>query len=213
MDTSFRKRKKSKTRHRLMAVALRLFETRGFEETTVEEIAAAADVAPRTFFRYFPTKVDLLFADHQDLVELLRDGLAARSPDEPVVRAVRRVSLAYLDRILAEPALFLTRSRLAYASPAARARSRLLDADFEDVIAAAVAATRATDPASDLHARVVARATWGAARAARDVWVASNGEIDPRPLLEEAFDLVEQGILWDRAPSVSGTRGERVRRS
>lgn len=177
-----------------MLEGLRLFDARGFEATTVEEIAATADVAPRTFFRYFPTKVDLLFADHEDQVALLRDALAERAPEASIVRAVRSVSLAYLDQILAEPSLYLTRSRLEYASPAAQARSRFLDAEFEDVIADAVAVTRGTDPASDVHARLVARATWGAVRAARDVWVASNGERDPRPLAEEAFDLLEQGI-------------------
>lgn len=175
-------------------VGLRMFERQGFEATTVDEIAAAADVSPRTFFRYFPTKVDLLFADHEDLVTQLRDALARRSPDESVVGAVRRVSLSHLDRILAEPSLYLTRSRLEYASPVAHARSRLLDAEFEDVIAAAVAISREANPASDVHARLVARATWGAVRAARDVWVASDGRHDPRPMLEEAFDLLGRGV-------------------
>jgi AcrR family transcriptional regulator len=196
---SLRDRKKAATRRQLMAVALRLFEERGFDETTVEEISAAAEVAPRTFFRYFPTKVDVLFADHDELVALLRNTLAARPPDESIVHAVRRATLAGLERLVADPAPYLTRSRLAASVPAAHARSRQLDADYENVIAEAVAAAENTDPVTDLRARVIARTAWSATRAAREVWLASGGTRDPRELVHEAFELLEQGLLWPAA--------------
>jgi AcrR family transcriptional regulator len=177
-----------------MASALQLFAERGFEDTTVEEIAAAADVAPRTFFRYFPTKVDVLFGDHDELVALLGDTLAARAADEPVIRAVRRTSLQAIEGVLADPDLFLTRSRLVQSIPAAQARSRQLDADYEEVIAQAVAPDRRTDAATDIGARLIARAAMSAIRAARDVWVASDASRDPRRLVNKAFDVLEQGI-------------------
>ncbi len=196
---SLRERKKAATRRQLMDVALRLFDERGFENTTVEEIAAAAEVAPRTFFRYFATKVDVLFGDHDELVELLRETLAARPSSEPVVDAVRRATLEGISQVIANPPLFLTRSRLAASIPAAHARSRYLDADYEDVIAEALAGVRGTDPASDLQARVVARAAWSATRAAREIWVASDGKRDPRRLVNEAFDLLNRGFQRDQA--------------
>jgi AcrR family transcriptional regulator len=192
MTISLRERKKAAARVQVMTVALRLFETRGFGNTTVLEIAAAADVAPRTFFRYFPTKVDVLFADHLDELALVRDTLAARPPGEAVIDAVRRAVLECLAKAVAHPQPFLTRSRLVAAIPVAHAHSRYLDSKFEDVIADAVAADRGTDPATDLEARVVARAAWGAACAARDIWVANDGEHDPRALVNQAFDLVDQ---------------------
>lgn len=210
---SLRERKKAATRDRLMTVALRLFAERGFDETTVEEIAAAADVAPRTFFRYFPTKVDVLFADHQDFVALLRETLATRQAGEPVLAAVRRASLAWLDRVTADPALFLVRSRLAAGVPAAHAHSRYLDAEYENLIADAVAATRDTDPRTDLEARMLARAAWAATRAARDIWLVT--EEDPRALVERAFDYVERGFeptVPTAAHAARGLRG-RQRRS
>jgi AcrR family transcriptional regulator len=191
---SLRERKKAATHRELMTAALRLFDEQGFDETTVEEIAAAADVAPRTFFRYFPAKVDVLFADHLERVALLRETLATRSPDEPVVEAVRRASLAGVARVVADPSLFLTRSLLVASIPAAHAHGRHLDADFENVIAEAVLAGRKSDPATDLDARVVARTAWGAVCAARDAWLASDGELDPRDLLNEAFDFVQHGL-------------------
>ena len=191
---SLRERKKADTRRRLMTLALRLFEERGFDETTVGELAAAADVAPRTFFRYFPTKVEVLFGDHDELVALLRDTLAARPADESIVHAVRRATLVGIQRLITDPAPYLTRSRLAASVPAAHARSRQLDADYENVIAEALAADRNTDPATDLRARVIARAAWSATRAAREVWLASAAERDPSRLINEAFDLLEQGV-------------------
>ena len=188
---SLRARKKADTRARVMTVALRLFGERGFDQTTVEEIAAAADVAPRTFFRYFPTKVDVLFADHDALLDALRDTLAARRPGESVVRAVRRWAQEGLDHLLVDPARYLTRSGIAAAIPAAHARSRQLDSEFEEAIARALAGAGAE---TDLAARLTARAAWAATRAARDVWLASGGERDPRQLVDEAFDLVERGL-------------------
>jgi AcrR family transcriptional regulator len=191
---SLRERKKAATRRQLMTVALHLFEKQGFDNTTVDEIAAAAEFAPRTFFRYFPRKEDVLFADHTELVALIRDTLATRSADESVIDALRRAILTGLEKIVADPSLFLTRARLAASVPAAQAHSRYLDADYEKVIAEAVAASRNCDPATDLQARVIAKAAWSANRAAREIWVASNAKRDPRQLINEAFDLLENGL-------------------
>ena len=191
---SLRERKKVATRHLLMNVALERFAAQGFDNTTVDEIAAAADVAPRTFFRYFPTKVDVLFADHPEELALVRETLAARPSDEPVVDAVRRAVLEGIGKAVADPSRFLTRSRLVAEVPAAHAHSRYLDSKFEDAIAEAVVADR-TRPATDLRARVIARASWGAACAARDLWVSSGGEADPRELVEQAFDLLQHGLV------------------
>jgi AcrR family transcriptional regulator len=191
---SLRERKKAATRVQLMNVALRLFEAQGFDDTTVDEIAAAAEVAPRTFFRYFPTKVDVLFADHPEEIALIRDTLAARAPDETVIDALRRAMLEGISKAVADPSRFLTRSRLVASVPAANAHSRYLDSKFEDVIAEAVAADHRPDPTSDLEARVIARTAWGAACAARDIWVTSDAKRDPRTLVNEAFDLLRHGL-------------------
>jgi AcrR family transcriptional regulator len=179
---SLRERKKAATRRQLMTVALRLFDTQGFDNTTVEQIAAAADVAPRTFFRYFPTKVDVLFGDHDELVALLRQTLATCSDDEPIIDAVRRATLEGIGKVVADPSLFLTRSRLAASVPAAHAHSRYLDAEYEDVIA---------------------RAAWSATRAARDIWVESDAKRDPRTLVNQAFDLLEHDLRAERTASRS----------
>jgi AcrR family transcriptional regulator len=95
--TGRRERKKLQTRTALEAAALRLFAERGYEQTTVEDIAEAADVAVRTFFRYFSSKQHVLFGDvGNDIAGRLRTALAARPVDEPVVAAVR-LALESLD--------------------------------------------------------------------------------------------------------------------
>jgi AcrR family transcriptional regulator len=81
-----RERKVLETRRAILDAARRLFEADGYAETTVERIAEAADVAPRTFFRYFPTKESLLFADFDEVRRTMLDRLDARPADEdPIV--------------------------------------------------------------------------------------------------------------------------------
>ena len=73
-----RERKKARTRSAIELAAVDLFEQKGYEATTVEEIAAIADVSPTTFFRYFPTKADLLLSDHGQRLGALFDAIVAR---------------------------------------------------------------------------------------------------------------------------------------
>ncbi|KQY33132.1 MULTISPECIES: TetR family transcriptional regulator [Nocardia] len=76
VEISLRERKKERTRRTIRVEAFRLFREQGYTETTVEQIAAAAEISPSTFFRYFPTKEQLVIADDQDA--LMIEALAAQ---------------------------------------------------------------------------------------------------------------------------------------
>jgi AcrR family transcriptional regulator len=87
-ELSRRERRMAETRVAIVTAARALFREKGFVETTVDEIAERADVAQRTFFRYFPSKQAVLFSDFEDLlVELVRN-LESRPPDEPPLQAL-----------------------------------------------------------------------------------------------------------------------------
>jgi AcrR family transcriptional regulator len=97
-----RERKKLRTRRAIAAAALRLFDESGYEETTISDIAAAAEVSPRTFFSYFPSKDDVVFAEMDERLADMRERLAERPPGEAPMATFRRVAEALLRAIAAE---------------------------------------------------------------------------------------------------------------
>ncbi|NGO73744.1 TetR family transcriptional regulator, partial [Streptomyces boncukensis] len=92
-----REQHKERTRQALQDAALRLFEEHGFEATTVRDIATAAGVAERTFFRYFPSKEDLVLTEVLALLPQLRRHILERPAEEPPFTAVRNALLALAD--------------------------------------------------------------------------------------------------------------------
>src|ERR1700733_8082323 len=88
---SLRERKKLATRRSLRRVPLDLLPARGFVHVTVEDIAEAANVSPRTFFNYFPSKEAALFGADPERIARMRERVVHQAPGEPALRAPRRV--------------------------------------------------------------------------------------------------------------------------
>jgi AcrR family transcriptional regulator len=91
-----RERKKQRTREALIEAAFRLFQEKGFEATTVEEIADEVDVSSRTFFRYFASKEDVVLTFQEEQFATMVEALLARPPDEPVMTALRNAAVSVI---------------------------------------------------------------------------------------------------------------------
>jgi AcrR family transcriptional regulator len=137
-----RERKKLRTRRALVEAALRLFGEQGYQETTIAEITAAADVSARTFFSYFGSKEDVLFFDHQERTDEALKLLADRRPDEPIrdvlLRLVEHGLRASLLPADMASELSSVRYRLVSSIPALRARGLQLLFETERRLAAAL---------------------------------------------------------------------------
>ncbi|HZR51600.1 MAG TPA: TetR family transcriptional regulator [Streptosporangiaceae bacterium] len=154
-----RERKKARTRASLREHALRLFREQGYTATTVEQISAAAEVSPSTFFRYFPTKEDVILQD--DLDVRMIEAFERQPPELNMIAAIRAATREAIATYTSEDmALILETSELARTVPEIRARAIDEFARTIHVIAGAVA-KRAGRPADDLTVRALAGAVMG----------------------------------------------------
>ena len=187
-----RERKKLKTRRAIRSSAFRLFAAQGYDATTVDQIAADADVSPSTFFRYFPTKEDLVVTDDYDPV--MEASLRSRPLDEPVMESVRQAFMPALREITrVEGGDMLLRLKLLSAVPAIRSRSALHMLRSRDIIVA-VLAERSGRPDDDLGLRAVVSATLAACSEAVEYWASKDGEGDVADLCELALNAVAEGV-------------------
>ncbi len=172
--------------------ALEMFAERGFDETTVDDIADALGVSRRTLFRYFASKNDMVWGDFDWVLARLRRCLEDTKPDEPLHEALGRAvvqSNRYEDDQLPELRI---RMRLITGVPALQAHSALRYAEWREVIAEWVAARVAVEP-GDLIPQTVAHAALGTSMAAFLVWV-DDPSSDLVANLTQAYRLLGHGL-------------------
>ncbi|WP_238435462.1 MULTISPECIES: TetR/AcrR family transcriptional regulator [unclassified Frankia] len=116
-ELGLRERKKRQTRQAIRDAAVRLVADRGLERVTVDEIAAAANVSPRTFFNYFRSKEDALGGIDNDEVDDACAALRARPADEPPLIAIANVLIARMERKVQDPSLHRARAQMHHANP------------------------------------------------------------------------------------------------
>jgi len=185
-EPDWRQRKKTATRDRIRASALRLFREQGYDATTVEQIAAEAGVSHMTFFRYFPAKEDVALWDRYD--PLIASALALTPPGWPLAERIRAVLVEGLRQVHdAERDALLAQNKLIVATPALRERLWADQITTQQLILEALSADGRDPSFAD---RVTVAACLAAASTAVLTWVENDGRPDLPDLIGQAFDAL-----------------------
>ena len=182
MTESLRDRRKRRTAEAIVAAALEQFAERGFERTTIEQIAAAADISRRTFFRYFADKEELFFAEDERLLEVIEATLDGAPVGEPVVELARRATRALAAHSVADPERRLARERLIAATPALQARRLAKNLRWEQAITARLRELGS----GEQEALLVPKLAMACFQTAYERWVRDPGQ-DLPGLVDESF--------------------------
>jgi AcrR family transcriptional regulator len=186
-----RERKKRKTRGAIQREAMRLFTEQGYDATTIEQIADAAEVSQSTFFRYYPTKEDVVLLD--DYHPMMAKLILERPAGESAIAAVRAGILAALKVAFADDEeLIRDRIRFMLSVPAIRARMFEQGIATQKMLRQALGTRTARDPDS-FEIQVAAAVVLGAVNTAVRQWTREPGT-ELADLAARALDLVEAGF-------------------
>ena len=178
-------------RDALVAAAFQLFMERGYEQTTVDDIVALAGVGRRSFFRYFPSKEDVVFPDHErclaDMTAFLAEGGEEDEPVRRVCDAARLVLRMYAEN----PAFSVQRYRLTKKVPGLRAYELSVVWRYERALAAYLRGRFAGRPDGTLRADVIAAAVVAAHNNALRSWLRSDGKGDAGVAVDHALGYVQ----------------------
>ncbi|MFJ5775451.1 TetR family transcriptional regulator [Streptomyces sp. NPDC093094] len=191
-------------RDALVAAAFRLFLERGYEQTTVDDIVALAGVGRRSFFRYFPSKEDVVFPDHErclaDMTAFLSSGDGAEEPVRRVCDAARLVLLMYAEN----PDFSVQRYRLTKQVPGLRAYELSVVWRYERALADYLRRRLRDRRDGTLHADVIAAAVVAAHNNALRSWLRSGAGIDPEAAVDHALGSVRSTFGTEPAARPSG---------
>jgi AcrR family transcriptional regulator len=185
--SGLRERKRQQTRERLTRAAMALFLERGFEATTLDDIAAAADISRRSFFHYFATKEDVVFAWQEESTAALIAAVAARPADESMLTAAENAITAMVRQL--EPGEAIAMARLKRDNPALQARDQVKYEKLERALAEALG-KRAGHKTEKLQARLVAMIATGAMRIGGEIWAAEGAREKPEALVKRTFAAI-----------------------
>jgi TetR/AcrR family transcriptional regulator, regulator of mycofactocin system len=180
------------TRTQIARVALQLFADRGFDETTMDDIAAELGIARRTLFRYYSSKNDLVWGEFEQVLERLHADLRAIDQNQPIMAVIRAAAVrsnTYPDDLLDELHLRLT---LIQTVPALQAHSMIRYAEWRHVIAEYVAQCLGCG-ADELVPVVAGHTALAASSAAFSRWVTHRDE-DILELIDRSYGLLADGF-------------------
>lgn len=186
-----RAQKKADVRAALVHAAMKLFLRRGFDAVTVEELAAAAKVSRRTFFRYFPTKESVVLARREALLERFRSSLQSADRKESAFTVLRRALLALVEEVEAAKEEVLAERALLRSAPSLLAKDLELDRSFESAILECLLLRSKRTNTARRRAKVCAAALVGAVRVVMDEWSEGEGKGELQTLGTQALEMLE----------------------
>lgn len=185
-----RERKKRQTRRALQDAALALFGEQGYDGTTVEQIAEAADVSYRTFFRYFASKEEVLEADFSDLIERMTRAVTERG-DAPLFDTLVEVGTDMCREFEARADFVLERNRVVLATPLLAARVLLFQSELHAQVWDLLVGEMAVSAQDAVTIRVLMGAVNGVFDAALALFLESEGEQGLLELFDEGIRMIE----------------------
>lgn len=203
-DAGLRERKKQRTRCALIDAAFALFSRKGFDATTVDEIADAVDVSPRTFFRYFTSKEEVALSQLDEQLAVLLRLLATRPADEPVLTAMHRAMVEVVRDCEDgtngfDAARFASVQSLVASSPALAAHSLEQGAARLAELSTLIGARMGVDPATDPRPYLVASVGICAVQTAVTAWHGADPAAKSSELVDKAFRLINEGLNYPAA--------------
>lgn len=190
--TGLRERKKEQTRVDLIEAAVELFQEKGYEETTVEDIVERANYSRSTFFRYFGNKEDVLFGDLPERLKMMVESLQdAGVEGDPLKRAREAIIHGIMDFTGVAPELESACVALWFSEPVLYRRYTVMVLESEQILTDFFASSWGVDPEDDIECATLAAGIIGLARATIQLQLADRAAV--RRSLNRGFDLLEQG--------------------
>ncbi|HET6259824.1 TetR family transcriptional regulator [Pseudonocardia sp.] len=190
---------RAEVRRDLVAAAVELFRVRGYEDTTVDDIAAAAGVGRRTFFRYFRSKEDAISPDHETALARVAEVFETAHPTEPSAPLVLRAGETVFDIYADDPRLSVDRYRLTHEVPALRDRESASVDHYRRLFTRYLRRRFAGDPDGDLRAAVIGAAVVAAHNLALRAWLAAGAPADGMEACRERFRRVAEMLPGEPA--------------
>jgi AcrR family transcriptional regulator len=190
-----RERKKQQTRETIARVALQLFAERGYDETTLADIAEAADVAPRTIFAYFESKEDILLCEESGFLTRLGRMLDERPGGTTTVDAIRQF-LSHIDAPDEEAKL---RKQIIVGNPSLQMKMRARHSQLESMLAESIAKDLGTEP-DDIRSLLIAASMTAAFTSVRDRFLEAESNGEPvtheqgMAILDQVLDFLRGGL-------------------
>lgn len=199
-----RQRTRDAVRQQIADVAMVIFDEQGFDETTVEEIASAVDISPRSFFRYFPSKEEVVLGDPMLYGEPVRQRVAEALQTMPVWEALRWGFESVVEITESHVEWSLRATRVMIRTPSLRARNTEKHLAWLNVLEPLVAdALTGPDEQTQFQAKAVTLCALTCLDVASAEWVHRGGDVSVRALLDDAFTMLRPASLRDvdHAPS------------